>query len=135
MVKAVLDTNILVSALFWRGAPYRCVVAAEAGLFELIIADSIMEEFAEVLAEKILLSKDEIAEAVSLIQKIGRTVEISGELRAVKADADDDKFLEAALAAGADYVVSGDRHLIKLGRFQTVQILAAQAFLERITQD
>ena len=134
MVKAVLDTNILVSALFWRGAPYRCVVVAEAGLFELIIADAIMDEFAEVLAEKFLLSREEIAEAVGFIQKIGRTVDISGKLRAVKADADDDKFLEAALAAGAEYVVSGDRHLLQLGKFQHVKILTAQTFLDRITR-
>jgi putative PIN family toxin of toxin-antitoxin system len=134
LVKAVLDTNILVSALFWRGAPYRCVVVAEAGLFELIIADAIMDEFAEVLAEKFLLSREEIAEAVGFIQKIGRTVDISGKLRAVKADADDDKFLEAALAAGAEYVVSGDRHLLQLGKFQHVKILTAQTFLDRITR-
>jgi len=42
--KAVLDTNILVSALFWRGAPYRCLVAADAGLYHLIISEPIMDE-------------------------------------------------------------------------------------------
>lgn len=70
-MKAVMDTNVLISALFWRGAPYRCLLAAEAGLYELVISDEIVDELKGVLSEKFRLSKPEIEESVGAIRKIG----------------------------------------------------------------
>jgi predicted nucleic acid-binding protein len=63
-LKAVLDTNVLVSALFWRGIPYRCLLAAEADLYELVISDEIVDELAKVLVEKLRLTKGEAEESV-----------------------------------------------------------------------
>ena len=51
-MRAVLDTNVLLSGLFWRGAPYECLLAAEAGLYELILANEILEELRDKLVTK-----------------------------------------------------------------------------------
>lgn len=59
MPNAVLDTNIIISGLFWRGAPYRCLLAALAGLFEFIITEDILDELNSVLEIKFHLSRDE----------------------------------------------------------------------------
>ncbi len=132
MVKAVLDTNVLVSALFWRGTPYRCLLVAEAGLYELVISDEILDELEKVLAKKFRLSKGEVEEAVGVIQKIGQRVEISKRVQVVKYDPDDDKFLEAAIAAAAEIIVSGDQHLLQLHQYEGIQILKASDFLKQV---
>jgi putative PIN family toxin of toxin-antitoxin system len=113
-LKAVLDTNVLVSALFWRGIHYRCLLAAEADFYELVISDEIMDELTKVLVEKLRLTKGEVEESVGVIRKIGQRVEISKRVQIVKDDPDDDKFLEAAIASGAEIIVSGDQHLLQL---------------------
>ncbi len=131
-MKAVFDTNVLVSALFWRGTPYRCLLAAEAGLFELVVSSEILDELVNVLERKFLLTNEEVAESVQLIRKIGRQVEITKRVHIVEDDPDDDKFLEAAIAADAEIIVSGDRHLLQLQRYEDVQILKANAFMKKI---
>lgn len=69
MIKAVLDTNILVSALFWRGAPYRCLISAEAGLYELILSEPILEELNQVLRRKFQLPAPEAQKSLLIIKK------------------------------------------------------------------
>ena len=51
-MRAVLDTNVLISGLLWRGNPHQCVLAAEARLYELVTADQILQELREKLIEK-----------------------------------------------------------------------------------
>lgn len=51
-MRAVLDTNILVSALLWRGAPYRCLLAVQAGLAVLVLSRPILDELCIVLVTK-----------------------------------------------------------------------------------
>lgn len=97
-MRVVLDTNILVSALLWRGAPYRCLLAVQAGLADLVISPPILEELRTVLVTKFRHTARDADEAIGLIQAAADVVEISGQLRVVPDDPDDDKFVETAHA-------------------------------------
>lgn len=114
-MKVVLDTNILVSGLLWRGAPYRCLLAVRAGLADLVISRPILDELRRVLVTKFHHTAEEAEEAVTFVRESATMVEVPGQLRVVRDDAEDDKFIETAQVAGANYVVSGDRHLLALG--------------------
>lgn len=112
-MRVVLDTNILVSALLWRGTPYRCLLAVQAGLADLVISPPILEELRGVLLAKFHFTASDADEAVALIRAAAAdTVEISSQLRVVSGDSDDDKFVETARIGRAELIVSGDRHLL-----------------------
>jgi putative PIN family toxin of toxin-antitoxin system len=131
-VRVVFDTNILVSGHFWKGPPYRCLLAVEASLARLVLSESILTEFAEKLTGKFAVSKADVDSVVKRWTARAEIVPIEGKSGWVPADPDDDKFVETALAGGATAVVSGDRHLLALGKVEGIEILTARQFLERI---
>ncbi len=131
-MRVVLDTNILVSALLWRGAPYRCLLAIQAGLADLILPPPILDELRTVLVAKFRHSPAEADEAIGLIRGAARVVEITGGLRVVPDDPDDDKFIETAQVGDADLIVSGDRHLLGLGPVAGVRVATAREFLDQL---
>ncbi len=133
-MKVVFDTNILVSAVLWRGTPYRCLLTVQAGLAELIVSPSILKEFHRVLVAKFVFAEADAAEAVALVQNMAVSIEGPGTLRAVADDPEDDKFIEVAQLAGAPYLVSGDKHLLRLASYGNVQIVRARAFLDILTR-
>ena len=127
-----MDTNVLISAFFWRGSPYRCLVAAEADLYELIISDEIISELSAVLADKFKLPNEEVQESISRIKKVGKRVEINNKLKVIDDDPDDDKFIETAAASNADFIVSGDKHLLRLKEYKNCKIVTVADFLKRL---
>lgn len=130
--KVVFDTNILVSGHFWKGPPYRCMLAVEAGLAALILSDPILTEFAEKLTGKFGVPKSEADPIVERWTTRAEIARIEGKSGWVPEDPDDDKFIETALVGGAAIIVSGDRHLLALGKVERIQILTARQFLDRL---
>jgi len=104
---------------------------------ELYSSEEILKELAKVLTypkiEKILkesgLSKKMVMESVS--QKL-KFIRPKTKIDLIKEDISDNKFLECALEANAKYIVSGDRHLLKLNKFKNIEIITARKFLEKI---
>lgn len=133
-MRAVFDTNILVSAVFWRGAPYRCLLAAQAGIVELMLSEPILSEYQRVLTEKFHLTAKQVEDNLAAMRATATLVKIAGTLRAVSDDPEDDKFIETAQAARADYLVSRDHHLLNLASYEGVTILPARAFLDLLSQ-
>jgi len=131
-MRVVLDTNILVSALLWRGAPYRCLLAVQAGLAELVTSRPILEEFRSVLVAKFRFTTTDADEAAGLVRSSAVLVEVSGRLQVVRDDPDDDKFIETARVGRADLLVSGDHHLLGLGSAAGVNVITAREFLDRL---
>jgi uncharacterized protein len=131
-MRVVLDTNILVSALLWRGTPHRCLLAVQASLADLILSPPILTELRTVLLAKFRHTPAEADEAIRAVRAMAELVEISGGLRAVPDDPDDDKFIETAQVGRADLIVSGDRHLLALGSTASVSVLTAREFLDRL---
>lgn len=133
-MKAVFDTNILISAIFWRGSPYRCLLAAQAGLVDLFVSPPILAELVRVLQAKFQLPLEQIDEAIAMIRKAARAVEITGTVQVVSDDPSDDKFVETAQIAGVDYLVSGDHHLLTCNAMGDVRVVTARMFLDILSQ-
>jgi uncharacterized protein len=130
----VFDTNILLSALFSNtGSPFRCLALAKVGQVESVTCQEILDEFAEKLLIKFKFSEEKVQESVSDVRAYSRLVKIFGNLQAVEADPDDDMVVECAMVANATYIVTGDKHLLRLGHFQHIAIMKATEFINLLT--
>ena len=93
-----------------------------------------LDELAEKLQSKLSFTAEQSVETLADLLTFLRVVAITGQLKAVAADPDDDKVLECATKAGATHIVTGDRrHLLPLGSFQGVPIVTAAEFLKVAT--
>jgi putative PIN family toxin of toxin-antitoxin system len=136
-LKAVLDTNVWVSALLWGGKPAAVIKAAEEGKVGIFASEEIVVEISQVLAYPKLaricqaecLLHEELIEAVL---KVANFVEVTKKVKVVVEHPADDKFIECALAARADYIVSGDKHLLKVGSYEKTRIVSVNEFLQII---
>ena len=133
-LRVVLDTNVLVSAALTPGGkPRRAVdLAARRGL--LLFSSATHDELAEVLARPRLARYLPAGEPGALLGRIGPVslrVDPAERIAACR-DPKDDKFLDAAVYGGADYLVSGDEDLLVLHPFRGVPILTPAAFLEAV---
>lgn len=130
-MKAVLDTNVLISAVISTGTPHDVVVAGFEGEYAIVVSVATLTEFRETLLkypERFHLDEDEVQEEVETIRYFAEFVEPNEEISAVDADPDDDKFLEAAVAGNVDYLVSGDRHVLDVDSFRGVDIVTPREF-------
>ncbi len=126
----VFDTNILISALFSQtGSPFRALALAKIGQIESVTCQEIIDEFAEKLLLKFKFSEDKTQSAVYEILSFSRMVEISGTLKAVPNDADDDMVIECAVVGNASHIVTGDKHLLSLIKYQNIAIAKATDFV------
>ena len=133
--KAVLDTNVWVSALLWGGKPAVIIKAAEEGKVGIFASEEIVSEISQVLAYPKLartylaegLLHEELIEAV---MKVVKFVEVTQKVKVVLGHPADDRFIDCALVARADYVVSGDKHLLKVGSCKKTRIISVNEFLQ-----
>ncbi len=131
-IRAVLDTSVLVSALLFEGPVGRLVPLWREGRFAPVVSKDILVEYLRVLAyPKFGLTADEIASLVEeVVLPFAVAVRTGGGKRPiVREDPEDDKFLHAAAAGKARFVVSGDRHLLGLEEYRGARIVTARAFL------
>ena len=90
--KVVFDTNIFVSGHFWKGPPYRCLLAAEARLASLVVSEPILTELRDTLIAKFGIAVEEVAAIVNLLDTYAERVPVVGRSGWVLQDPDDDKF-------------------------------------------
>ena len=130
-LRVVLDTNILVSALIFGGNTARVAELWKAGRILPVISKETFSELKAVLKyPKFKLTDSEIQMLVEdEILPFFEVAEISDYVSGICSDPDDDKFISCALLASADYVVTGDRHLIDVGTHKTVKIIPASELL------
>ena len=127
---AVFDTNVLLSAIGWKGNPFRCLELARAGTIELVTCQEILDELTDKLELRLAQSSEVITETLSDLLTALRVVSITGELKEIVSDPDDDKVLECA---NATHIVSGDRkHLLPLGNYRGIRIVSPAEFLRTI---
>jgi putative PIN family toxin of toxin-antitoxin system len=130
MIRAVFDTNVLVSArLSLLGNPARCLALANLRQIESITCHPILDEFVKKLISKFDYEPLRAAEAAEQVRKISRLVELGETPRLVPDDPDDDKIVQCALIGGASHIVSGDKHLLALKSYQAIGILRPADFL------
>jgi putative PIN family toxin of toxin-antitoxin system len=133
MIRAVFDTNILVSArLSLLGNPARCLALAQLRQIGSITCTAILDEFTEKLISKFDYESSRATEAAEEIRKISRSVELGNVPRVVTDDPDDDKIVQCALVGGASHIVSGDKHLLALKNYKDISIVRPAEFLSMI---
>lgn len=131
--KIVLDTNVFISALGWKGASHKIFNKCVSGNLNLFLSTGIFDEIKRVLKyPKFKFSKSEINEFLDLILEVGSLVETEIEINIIEADPSDNKFLECAITADADYLVSRDPHVLKIKEFRGIKIMSPENFMENI---
>ena len=137
-MRLVLDTNIVVSALLWRGTPHELIAAARTRPVALFTSSVLLAELADILTRR-KLTRPVAASGLTpdqLMQRYLRLVTVIHPVPippTVLTDPDDDHVLACALAARADYIVSGDRHLLALKTFREIPIVMAAEAVRIVT--
>jgi putative PIN family toxin of toxin-antitoxin system len=133
-MKITLDTNVLISAIFWNGDSNSILEYVEKGELTLILSKDILEELIRVLnykdiQDKIVNKNLEMSRTVEKIATMSIIIQPRTKLYIVTDDPDDNKILECAKAGNVYYVVSSDIHLLELKRFENIIILTPKEFM------
>lgn len=134
-MKVVLDTNVIVSAyLSSRGAPAEVIRRWLGQSFQVLVSAPVLAEYDRALnyprvRDRHRMTAREVETVVGRFREFGLFVEGYGEVAGIARDPGDDKFLSLAVAGGADYIVSGDPHLLDVGRYGEIEILRPAAFV------
>lgn len=132
VTKVVLDTNVLVSALLFRGNLSRIVDLWENGEITPVISKETFGELENVLAyPKFSLTAKEIKAIIKEnILPFFEVIDITADVSGICRDPDDDKFLSCAVSSGAEIIVSGDEDLCDLKKYKSIKIMNASDFLK-----
>ena len=136
-MKIVFDTNILISALITTGKPRELLHEATEGQIQLILSKGILKEFGEVSNDPRIrkyVDQDDIIAFLKIIDKVAKITKVKSRFKAVKDDPDDDVVLKTAFDGKADYIVSGDKHLLSHGAFRGIKILTADEMLTHLKE-
>jgi len=134
LIKVVLDTNIFVSGILnSKGAPGQVLKAWHENKFVLTTSKPIIKEIKQVLnsakIQEFLIKhnvvKEDLNDFFSTLSFNALVVKPSFKLDIIKEDPADNKFLECALMVKAEYIVSGDKHLLKLKMYENIKIISA----------
>lgn len=116
------------------GNPHRCVQAAREDRCLSITCEFILGELDEKLRLKRGINATQAAAVTDEIRAFSQIVSIPGTLKIIPDDPDDDPVVECAVVSQADYIVSGDRHLLTLKQYEKIQIITAADFLALIVK-
>jgi uncharacterized protein len=130
MVRVVIDTNVLVSAFLNNGKSRKFVLKAPDS-HTLVLSSQMLAELADVLSrEKFSVKTAQIDRFISNIVRQAIMVFIGSRSKIVLDDPDDDIVIETALSGEADFIVSGDKHLLKIGCHKHVHIVSVNEFTQ-----
>lgn len=133
-MRLVLDTNVLVSAFLWRGAPNQLIERASEGEVQLFTSRALLDELSEVLkrrkfARAVSVTGLTATELLGFYRKLANRVTARQLARQISRDRDDDAVFACALAAKAYLIVSGDADLLTLGEYRGIRIASPAAAL------
>ncbi len=137
-MRIVLDTNVVLSALLWRGTPYLLLESIrQQQNLRLVSSAALVEELADVLtrpsaAKRLAVINKSIREVLTDYVAAIELVEPVGLPRVVPTDPDDDQVIAAAIAAHASLIISGDNDLLRLGSFEGIWIVTPAEAMQRI---
>ena len=128
-MKAVFDTNVLISAFVAEGVCSKLLMRARKRQFHLTTCPFILEEFQNILRGKLSATKAEVQAAIQLLHEAAQSVvhpehTAAGTCR----DSDDDNVLDCLITSGADYLVTGDADLLTLKTFAGKPIIRPRDF-------
>jgi len=131
-VRVVLDTNVLISALAFPGSkPDEILARARRREVDLYLSPAIVLELERILRNKFHLGRQEVAQSLRALRRMAHLVHPTERIAVVTANDDDNRILECAVAARAEFLVTGDKaHLLPLGSYRGTRIIAPDQFLE-----
>lgn len=130
-VAVVADTNIMISALFWKGNESEIIKLAEEGKITLLTSVAILDGLKKVLMYgRFGLDEKTVDDNVKYILTLSKIITPKRRLDVIREDPADNRVLECALDGKARYIVSGDMHLLRLKEFRGIKIVHAREFLE-----
>ena len=134
MIRLVLDTNTLISAIGWRDSkPRKILQACLSRKYVLVESTELLKEFLSVISRPkfSFIAEEQKAELLARLISHCEIVEPKERLSIIKEDPADNKVLECALEGRAQYIITGDQHLLTLKHFGRTTILTASNFLEK----
>ena len=134
-MRAVLDTNVLISGVIATGVPHELLVRGFDHEYQIVVSVETLTEFRQTLLkypERFQMSETEVQQEVETIRYFAEFVDPDEEITAVQPDPDDDTFLEAAVAGDVNYLVSGDTHLLDIESYCGIDIVEPRTFYERL---
>ncbi|GAI29205.1 unnamed protein product [marine sediment metagenome] len=137
LIRAVVDTNVFISSTLYEGYASKLLSYWQRGRFIYLISKEVLEEYIRVLSyPRFRLTEEEIKWIIQkeLLPYI-ETVKIKIPVSVIKTDPSDNIFLSAAVEGKVSFIVSGDRHLLALKKYQDVQIIKVREFFGIIEKD
>lgn len=140
-MKVVLDANIYVSSMInTQGHPHRIIQRWAQGDFDVLVSTSIINEIGRVLrypriAKRHKQREKEIKQFLELLSGEAILVEPSHRLEVIQEDESDNRYVECAIEGKAQYIVSGDNHLLNLGEYRGIVIIPPSAFVALLDMD
>ena len=133
-MRVVFDTNVVVSASFWRGAPFDCLTAWAQDRCEAMVSPALLAEYHETMEElRLDYPKIKPVEWVEALTESADLVFPTDRATGATPDPADEMVLECALAGEANYIVSGDKkHLLPMREFHGIRIVSPAEFLRRL---
>ncbi len=130
-MRVILDTNVLISGIFFGGPPATILRAWRDGKVQFVVSTEILKEYDEVAKR---LSRRypgiEVGPLLMLLARNAELVDAATLPLPVSTDPDDDKFLACALASRTEVIVSGDRDLLGVSGYRNLRILAPREFVD-----
>lgn len=127
----ILDTNVLISSFLTPGNSRKIVELAARRKILVFSSPEIEEELRETLKNKLKYGKDELSQALITYREIiHKIVYPKKNLKVIAEDETDNRIIEAAVEGKVKYIISGDRHLLKLDKYKGIKILNPSGFLK-----
>ena len=134
MTSVVLDTNVVMSAIFFGGTPLQVLRAWNDGMVQVVVSDDVLDEYREIAAR--MRAKFPPVDPdgwIDYIERNATKVEAPRLAEQVCEDGDDDVFLACALASGSKIVCSGDKLLLACNGWRGIEVLTPRAFVNRLS--
>ena len=130
-MKVLLDTNVIISAIYFGGIPSHIIEACYEGRLKLMMSPSILIEYREVAKRMSPGRPNDYKTVLEWILTHAELIADSTLNGPVCADPDDDKFIAAALLSNAKIICSGDKHLLDVNGYQDIEILKPKPFADK----
>ena len=134
-MKIVVDTNVLISGVFFGGFPKKILSASVKGRIRACASMEILNEYQEIIQEMVQRRQGHID--ASILNPLIQSMEIIEPISQIEIcrDPDDNKFINCARDAHAIYIVSGDKDLLTIQQFENISIVTAKDFCIRYLTD
>jgi putative PIN family toxin of toxin-antitoxin system len=128
--RVVIDTNIYISAIFWNGKPRGVIDLGRDGKITIFTSLDIENEIAGKLKTTFKLAEEDVNQILLDFSTFTLPIRINKQLIVVQDDPDDNKFIECAVECRANYIISGDRHLLNLKEYEGIKLIKSSEFLK-----